>query len=68
MMLQEGAIICIIVKIQDTRINHQLLAKLDVTIKNVMFGDNDINIDLGIDMFDIDVAVLQEQNMNHIFQ
>jgi hypothetical protein len=55
-------------KISQARILCDRMEKLDATGHNAMIGDDDINVDLQLKTFGVDMGALKEPPIKHIFR
>ena len=64
---EKRSILYVSAKIQQSRIMCDQLEKLDATGNNAMFGDDDINFDMQLERFDVDMGALKEPAVERIF-
>ena len=65
---KKRSILYVSAKIQQSRVMCDQLEKLDATGNNAMFGDDDINFDMQLERFDVDMGALKEPAVARIFR
>jgi hypothetical protein len=64
---EERSILFVSLKISQARIQCVCMEKLDVMGHNAMFGDDDINFDLQLKSFGVDMGALMEPVIKRVF-
>ncbi len=64
---KKRAVLFVSLKISQARILCDHMEKLDVTGHNAMFGDDDINLDLQLETFSVDMGALKELVIKRVF-
>jgi hypothetical protein len=65
---QKRTILFVSSKISQARTLCDRMEKLDSMGHNAMFGDEDINFDLQLESFDVDMGALKELAIEHVFR
>ena len=65
---EKRSILYVSAKIAQSRVQCDRLEKLDATGNNAMFGDDDINFDMQLEQFGVDMGALKEPAVERIFR
>jgi hypothetical protein len=65
---EKRSVLFITAKMEQARIERKNLEKIDAAGRDAMFGDDDINFDLQLEKFGVDVAALKEAPAQRIFR
>ncbi len=66
-LAEKRSILFVSSKISQARIKCERMENLDATGHNAMFGDNDINFDLELESFGVEMGPLRELGVEHVF-
>jgi hypothetical protein len=66
-LTKKRSILFVSLKISQARIKYWRMENLDATGHNAMFGDNDINFDLELESFGVEMGPLREPAVEHVF-
>jgi hypothetical protein len=65
---EKRTVLFVSLKISQARILCDCMEKLDASGHNAMFGDDDINFDLQLKTFGVDMGALKEPPVERVFQ
>ena len=65
---KKRTIIYISSKIEQARIHHKKMEKIDAVGKDAVFGDEDLVFDLHLEKFGVDIAAFKEPAVQRIFR
>lgn len=65
---EKRSVLYISSKMEQARIYRKSMEKIDASGRNAMFGDDDIDFDLQLEKFGVDVAELKEAPVKRIFR
>ncbi len=64
---EKRSILFVFSKISQAQIKCERMENLDATGHNAMFGDNDINFDLELESFGVEMGLLREPAVERVF-
>jgi hypothetical protein len=64
---EKRSVIYVTAKTQEARMHQHQMEKLDATRPDATFGDDNINFNLQLDKFGVNMGILKEPAVQHIF-